>query len=133
MQYLADVPAKYYTTLVDSDRRNEYFYIDTGNTLEPGKLYEVLVIPRTGRSASIDVFTGKFLHNMAYFKYFKIHVFKNDSTNKMIFSILDCDIYTFPCTISGRPVCLESNNLCDGVNDCANGADELKREDNQTW
>lgn len=57
VKYLMDVSAHYYTTFTESDKQSDgYFYIETGNTLQSGTLYEVLVITNAG-SGSIDVFT----------------------------------------------------------------------------
>lgn len=99
---LADFPSYYTTSLKKRDRRSDgYLYVNTGNTLEPGKVMELSVTNNNPRDFSeieaADFFT-------------------------------DCDDHSFFCvtdssTIWGK-TCLESDQLCDGFASCENGTDE---------
>lgn len=99
VKYLADASAHYTTTLKRSrDRQSDgYYYINTGNTLRPGTMYDLSIV-RTKKYVTIkhvDIFT-------------------------------DCDEYSYYCKINGFGNCLSSEYLCDGYDHCDDKSDEEK-------
>lgn len=151
LQNLADSGADYTVKLKKKRDRNKdgYFYIDTGNVLHPGTLYEFSVhrFNRYRYIKHVDVFTGKEIAkdqvetthgngklirslrpNQLFLSFLSS---RNIRISIMLYNFIDCEDFTYYCVTSYRPTCLEPAQLCDDRQDCVDGSDEEKV--GETW